>query len=249
MPTLRLDGKKVFVAEEIGEAPRADLLLIHGAGMSHTLWERSMKPLARAGRRVFAIDLPGHGDSAGPPLDSIAAMAEWLTHAIAALGLERPRLAGHSMGALVALETVARMSWEIDGLALLSFVPEMRVDAKLLAEARSNPDSAARRLLRASFADMTRLPMFWNLFMTAPQSLANDLTACDAYRGADTAARQVRCPTLLLLGEKDRLTPSSQGRLFAGRLSDARLALLPEAGHLMILEEPEVTRAAMLTVL
>jgi pimeloyl-ACP methyl ester carboxylesterase len=156
---------------------------------------------------------------------------------------------GMSMGALVALECAARMGEHVERLALLGFVPEMRVDANLLEEARRNPPSAARRLLRASFADAAKAPMFWNLFMTDPDCLGNDLAACDSYRGATAAAADVRCPTLLLLGSRDRLTPAAEGRLFAGRLSDARLALLPEAGHLMMLEEPQLTEAALLTVL
>ena len=249
MATLRLDGKKVFIQEEIGDAPAADILLIHGAGMNHELWKRSLAPLARAGRRVFAIDLPGHGESKGPALETIAEMADLVVRVIAGLGLKRPRLAGHSMGSLVALEATARLAWEVEGLALLGFVPEMRVDAKLIAEAKREPEAAARRLLRASYADTSHAPMFWNLFMNAPDAFETDLIACNEYAGADTAARAVRCPTLLLLGEKDRLTPAAQGRLFIGKFADARLALLPEAGHLMILEEPEVTRAAMLTVL
>ena len=66
---------------------------------------------------MLAPDLPGHGRSAGPPLSSIAAMADWTAALIAAAGVRAARLVGHSMGSLVALETAARHPEKVTGLA------------------------------------------------------------------------------------------------------------------------------------
>jgi len=243
---LFVDDRRVFVREERGAGPA--VMLVHGAGMDHGVWNETAKFLVAQGRRVLMPDLPGRGESKGPALESIADMAGWLVRVIDGLGLAKPRLAGHSMGALVALEAAARLPLRIEALALLGFVPEMRVDAKLLDEARRDPDVAARRLLRAGFAD-GKPPLFWNLMMTAPERLRRDLAACDGYRGAAEAAWGVTCPTLLVLGEHDRLTPIAEARAFAARLANPRLAIIPGAGHVMMLEAPEATCAALLSIL
>ena len=226
------------------------LILVHGAGMDHRVWEGTLAMLALRGRKSLAIDLPGHGDSEGPPLHDVPAMADWLLRLADLLGIARFRLAGHSMGSLIALEAAGRAPDRVEALALLGFVPEMRVADKLLTEAQTAPSAAAARILRASFADpKTELLTGAGTLMSASETLLVDLAACNAYQSAAKAAVRLRCPTLLLLGGKDRLTPAAQGQLFAGRLADVRVAVLPEAGHLMMIEEPEVTLAALLTVL
>src|SRR5215472_12964579 len=101
-----LDGKAVFAGTGGREHQPAEpaVVLVHGAGMDHTVFAMQARALAHHGRRVLALDLPSHGSSAGPPLASIEAMADWVLRAAAACGAERIRLVGHSMGALVALD-------------------------------------------------------------------------------------------------------------------------------------------------
>src|SRR5487761_78601 len=72
-------------------------VLLHGAGMNHTIWALQARALAHHGRNVLALDFPGHGGSAGPAPDTIEALADWLLRALAALNIERFRVAGHSM--------------------------------------------------------------------------------------------------------------------------------------------------------
>src|SRR6266404_7948241 len=105
---------------------------IHGAGMDHTVWALQTRWFAHHGRNVLALDLPGHGRSAGPHLGSIAAMADCVLAALAAVGAERASLVGHSMGALVAL-AAARAPGTVTALALLGVAPLMPVHPELLA--------------------------------------------------------------------------------------------------------------------
>src|SRR5690348_6394363 len=124
-----IDGKRV-VAGTGGRdhAPGLPaIVLVHGAGMDHSVFALQARALAHHGRNVLALDLPGHGGSEGPALDSIVAMAAWVLRAASASGIERLRLAGHSMGALVALEAASRGAERIEALALLGFVPEMQI--------------------------------------------------------------------------------------------------------------------------
>jgi pimeloyl-ACP methyl ester carboxylesterase len=258
-----VDGRRVFAGtggrEHSPELP--SIVLLHGAGMDHTVFALQARALAYHGRNLLALDLPGHGRSEGPPLDSVAAMADWVLRAASSLGLELLRIAGHSMGALIALEAAARGGTRVEALVLMGFVPEMRVHPDLLASARAGSHTAvelmtswslgARALIGANPA-----PGLWlmgsvlSLLERAPSAaLAADLSACDSYRDAAQAAARIRCPTLLLLGGEDRMTPPARGQAFAGRFAQARVSVLAGVGHMMMLEDPAATLTALRTLL
>src|SRR5260370_2216281 len=102
---------------------QSTIAFIHGAGMDHTVWALQTRWFAHHGRNVLALDLPGHGRSAGPHLGSIAAMADCVLAALAAVGAERASLVGHSMGALTALPAAAPPPQTSAALALLALPP------------------------------------------------------------------------------------------------------------------------------
>jgi pimeloyl-ACP methyl ester carboxylesterase len=260
---LMVDGKRVFAGSggrDPGPGAPA-VLFLHGAGMDHTVFAFEARALAHRRRRVLAFDLPGHGRSAGPALDTIGAIADWVLRAAAAAGIERCRIAGHSMGALVALETAARGGARVEALALLGFAPEMRVHPELLAAARARAHRAIELMTSWSFGAQGQLganpaPGLWLtggalrlLERADASSLAADLAACDSYRGAEAAAAQIGCPTLLLLGSEDRMTPATRGAAFAARLAQSRVTVLPGVGHMMMIEAPAATLAALRPIL
>ncbi|HXZ02507.1 MAG TPA: alpha/beta hydrolase [Stellaceae bacterium] len=258
-----LDGRRVYAGTggRVGDPAAPVVVLLHGAGMDHTIFAAQARALAHRGRSVLAFDLPGHGRSEGPALASIAALAEWVLAAASACGAERFRLAGHSMGALVALEAAARGGARVEALALIGFAPEMRVHPDLLAAARAGAPMAVELMTGWSFAAAgqlggARMPGVFLpgsalrlLERADKESLAADLAACDAYRGAADSAGRIRCPVLLLLGGADRMTPAAQARSFAPRFADARVSVLPAAGHLPMIEEPGPCLAALQEVL
>ncbi|MFO1119966.1 MAG: alpha/beta fold hydrolase [Rhodospirillales bacterium] len=92
----QVDGREsVFVAHG---GSRIDLswpsAVIHGAGMDHSAWALQSRALVQRGNAVLAIDLPGHGGSEGPPLDSIAALSDWLVRLLDAAGIAAAALVG-----------------------------------------------------------------------------------------------------------------------------------------------------------
>lgn len=258
-----VDGKRVFAGTGGREpAPAAPcVLLLHGVGMDHSIFALQARALAHHGRNVFALDLPGHGGSAGPALETIGALADWVLRAATALGIDRFRLGGHSMGSLVALEAAARGADRVEALALLGFAPEMRVHPELLAAARAGAHRAIELMTSWSLGPAAQLgtnpaPGLWLtggalrlLERADPRSLATDLAACDGYRDSETAASRVRCPTLLLVGGEDRMTPASRAKDFARHLAQARVVVLPGVGHLMTAESPAATLAAIREIL
>jgi pimeloyl-ACP methyl ester carboxylesterase len=80
------------------------VVFIHGALHDHSVWTLLARWFAHHGFGVLAVDLPGHGRSAGPALPSVEAMADWLLALLAAAGVQRDgqvTLVGHSMGSLI----------------------------------------------------------------------------------------------------------------------------------------------------
>ncbi|MBT6286804.1 MAG: alpha/beta fold hydrolase, partial [Rhodospirillaceae bacterium] len=141
---LQVDGKKVFAATggKPFDAALPVVIFVHGAGMDHTIWALQTRWFAWHGRSVLAIDLPGHGKSDGPPLESIDEIGTWLVRLVEATGAPSASLVGHSMGALASLSAGATGGERIAALALLGIGAEMPVHPDLLAATKSNDPAA-----------------------------------------------------------------------------------------------------------
>src|SRR5207302_4126363 len=88
------------------------------------------------GWNVLALDLPGHGGSAGPPLPTIEAMAHWVVEVLKLVEIEKASVIGHSMGSLIALEYAARHAAE--RIVLIGTAYPMAVSEAFLEAARKN---------------------------------------------------------------------------------------------------------------
>lgn len=256
---ISVDGRRAFASTggRTFDARRPTVVFIHGAGMDHTVWALQSRYFAHHGRSVLAVDLPGHGRAAGPPLRSIAEMSAWTLRALDAAGVAGAALVGHSMGALVALEAAAQAPARVRGLALVGVAERMPVHPELQAAADGNerlaPDLvAAWGHGRSGHFGGNPAPGLWmmggaiSLLERAPAgTLAADLAACDAYDGASAAAARVSCPTLLLLGAADRMTPPAKAKPLADAIKLARTVVLPAAGHMLMSERPDAVIDAL----
>ena len=120
------DGQTMTV--EVSGAGRP-LLLLHGLGGSHHDWDGVVESLART-HRVYTLDLRGHGARAGrgarPTLER---MARDVSQVIEGLALDRPVLAGHSMGALVVMQYLKHYGADkLAGVCLVDQSPRITVD-------------------------------------------------------------------------------------------------------------------------
>lgn len=250
---------KVATASPVFIPDRPSLILVHGAANDSDAWRDVMPALAVGGINVFAPDLPGHGASGGKPLASIEKIADWLLSLVAALGLDQTALAGHSMGSLAALEAAARGGRRISRLALLGAAVPMPVSDVLRDTARRQPDAACRMV-----ATWSHTPDFfirgggghgvWGVGKTLAVmrrnsgTLAGDLGNCNAYGNGLQAAAAVNCPTTLILGRRDRMTPLRNVEPLAAALSDARRHVIADCGHAMMVEQPGEVAAALKTL-
>jgi pimeloyl-ACP methyl ester carboxylesterase len=254
-----VDGRRAFVATG-GRPHRSDARLavfLHGAGMDHSVWALQARWFAHHGHSVAAVDLPGHGSSEGPPAPSIEAMAEWTLALIKRLGGGKAIVIGHSMGSLVALEAAAQAPGAIAGLGLIGAAAKIPVNPTLLsAAAQNNPDAITMLSIWGLGPEATlgggETPGLWmlggaqRLLKNArPGVLGVDLAACDAYGDGLAAAAKVTAPTLLVLGERDLMTPRAAGEALGQTIAGARVVVAPGAGHLLPAERPEELLAAL----
>ena len=184
-------------------------------------------------------------------------MADWVGKLLNAAGVREAVLAGHSMGALIALETAARHADSVRALALLGAAPKMPVHPDLLAAAKADDPAAADLIVswahgQAGHLGGARMPGAWLmgggealLHRAAPGVLHNDLAACDSYKAAVAACDRIACPTLVVIGSEDRMTPPKAGRALAAAIAGAQATQLSDAGHMMMLEAPDGTLAAL----
>jgi pimeloyl-ACP methyl ester carboxylesterase len=256
---LSVNGSEIFVATGGRAFDRAlpTVVFLHGAGFDHSAWAQHTRWFAHHGFSVLAPDMPGHGRSPGPALTTIAAMADWTAALLDAAGAAKARLVGHSMGSLIALETAARHPAKVSALSLIGTAAAMTVGPDLLNAAEAN-DSAAIDMVsiwglgfRAELGG-SLAPGLWMhgeaqsvLRHCEPGVLFSDLSACNSYQDALTAAAQVSIPTTLILGERDMMTPAKAGKALGAAITNARIVILPDAGHMMMAERPDQLLAAL----
>jgi pimeloyl-ACP methyl ester carboxylesterase len=247
---IRIDGHRVRArANGSDRSATPMLLLVHGAGMDHTVWSEVAAFLERRGRPFMAVDLPRHGASGGGALRSITALADWLAELIQATGMAKPVVAGHSMGAAAVLQLAAHHPEAVGAVVLLGVAASLPVHPDLLALAESDQDKAAELIAKWGVAKTARDragPRVAAVVRAAPTGvLASDLGACATYEGGIEAAARIACPALFVLGAEDRMTPAAGAEALLSVIAGARRLVLPETGHMLILEAPETVAAAL----
>lgn len=244
-----------------GSAPgREAIVFIHGAQNDHSVWTAPARTLAHQGHHVLAVDLPGHGRSAGPALATVEDMAAWLLDLLDAAGIARAVLAGHSMGSLIALEAAARAPARVRALALVGSTWPMKVSDALLETARTNEQAAIDMVNLWSHAAVApaapgRPQGTWlagasrrlmqRLSQLNPDRLFHtDFVACDTYANGGAAAQAIACPTLFVQGRRDVMTPPRSAQGLVAAIPHARVVAL-DCGHALMTEQPDAVSAAL----
>ena len=257
---LAVDGRQAFAytAAHAIDAALPAVVFVHGAGLDHSVFGLQSRYFGYHGRNVLALDLPGHGRSAGPPLATIGEMADWVLRAMDAQKIRKASLVGHSMGSLVVLECAARAPERVERIALLGAAYPMKVGEAFMDAARRNDHAAYDMETIWGHAPLVPLggnpnPGMWmygdmlaRLARLAPGVLHNDLQACDSYAGGAAAAAKVKCPALFILGRRDQMTPLKSGQAFARLLPGAQVVQLAPSGHSLMAESPDAVLDALI---
>ena len=236
------------------------VVFIHGALHDHSGWTLLARWCAHHGFGVLALNQPGHGRSEGPPLPSVEALADWTLALLDAAGVKQATLVGHSMGTLVALEAAARAPERVTRLVLLGTAYPMKVSEALLGTAREAPLEAIDMVNALSISTLASKPSYpgpgmWvhgsnRAMMRNQQALSDqinlfehDFRICDAYSGGAAPKAKVKCPTTLITGARDQMTPPKATKELAVALK-ANVVTVPTGHHLMA-EAPDAVLAGL----
>ena len=237
-----------YFSHEAENKTRPPVILIHGAGGSQLSWPPQIRRLN--GQRVLTVDLPGHGKSEGTGRQEISEYTPDIIAFMKALKLRGAVIVGHSMGSAIALTLAVQHSKQVLGLGLLGSGAKLRVAPAILdltanAGAFSN---AVKLVINCSFSEqadsrLKELSIKQMLEMRAPV-LHGDFLACDAFNILDELSR-IRARALILCGEKDMMTPPKFSEALRDGIPGAQLEFVPEAGHMLMLEQPDAVAKSL----
>ena len=206
---------------------------------------------------MLAVDLPGHGRSAGDALASVEAIADWIPLLLDAAKIESAALVGHSLGALAVLEAAARHAGRVTRIALIGPAAPMPVSDALLDAAKRNDHLAFELITGWSYSagkqlGGNRVPGVWLtgsalrlMERTRPGVLHADLVACHSHATGIDSAAKVRCPSLVILGARDIMAPPKNAQALIAALPGARVVTLPDCGHALMAEQPDAVLDAL----
>lgn len=254
-----VDGQEVYVATggEPHRAGKPHITFIHGAGCDHTVWVLFARFFSRNGFNVLAPDLPGHGRSAGKPLATVEQLAQWVDRLLDAAGVKSTILVGHSLGSLITLEVASHNPTRFTHVVLLGAAVPMTVGDPLLNAARDRSQIAVDMIMQFGHAFGSQLggnPVAGISVLNSnmrvlerglPVNLYEDLNACHTYQGGIEAARRIKAPIMLVLGEQDRMTPPQAAQALIAALPAPDVRRIPDCGHMLMSEQPEAVHRAL----
>lgn len=267
-PRLR-SGLKVRVVE-LGTAASPAILLLHGWGCTAYVFRRNMPALADAGYRVIAVDLKGHGLS-DKPTDAaeytVDALVEHVRDILDALGLDRPALAGHSLGGSLSYHFAGRYPERVRCLGLISPVGLKGVPLmwlyKTLTPAflaplmkRIRPRFVVKLALRRVYGRRGHFSeRDVDEFLAPTQFPDYAVTLRQLLHNYDwEAAKHRALPTLDIAamgiwGSLDHMMPDDGMGVFLPLLPRIVLRAIPDAGHIIPEETPAEVNAALIDLL
>jgi pimeloyl-ACP methyl ester carboxylesterase len=223
------------------------ILLIHGAGTSSSIWLGIRGRLARR-RRVVAMDLPGHGRRTAERVESAEGWRDAVAHTAVAECLGPAILVGHSLGGAAAM--MAALAWpdKVAGLVIVASAPRFTVSPQLLetlelrfgrwpevfAELAYSPETPAEVRKRGAALACTA---------------SREQTVADFRAAAEVDLRprlgEIACPTWILAGADDLITPPKWGEALAAGIRGATLFKFPRTGHMPMHEAPDAVAGAI----
>ena len=234
------------------------MIFIHGSGLTHMCWVLQTRSFAFHGYSVLALDLPGHGLSGGKSLQSIEAMAIWISEVMDAVDVTEASLVAHSQGCLVAIECAARYPNKIKTLSLMGGAGAIPMNPELLSLAEKSDPKAVDLMMDFAHGPSGHfgghpVPGLYHLNTGSKlvqskeikDTLGVDFRACDNYTNGFEAAKKLNLPTLSILADQDRMCRLKDGKKLADNITNSEIFIINNCGHMMLLEEADQTLAIL----
>jgi len=245
MPFVEKDGVKLFYRVDGDGKP---VVLIHGAWSTHRWWDPIIRLLSKKYMTV-AVDVRGHGDSTKlEKPSSIKEFAEDLHYLLRELGFDEVVLMGHSMGGMISMQYALDHPDRVKGLILVSTTPRSGGHLKyyllyFLAKLKLvSYEKMLAKTLREMFHPSTpKETVEWAIEEMLRTSLEDFMKITKSIKGFDItySLEEIRQPTLIIVGEKDSVTPLDRSRLLHAKIPNSRLVVVEECDHTVILDRPE----------
>ena len=240
-----------------GPQNASTVLLIHAVGYDLTYWDRQIEALQSA-YNVVAFDLPGHGRSAGGPKDWSFDQAETVVARLIKMVSGQPvHLVGISFGGMIAQATVLAKPELVRSLTLIgtapTFTEPIRVAMRARAEAtrKGGMEAVLQSSLERWFTPETRVRRPDLIDRVSKTILGDDPTVHAAiwemisHFDVQNRLGEIKCPTLVMVGERDPSTPPSAAIVLAQSIKGAQLVMLPHTSHMANLESPDAVNSEM----
>lgn len=242
------------------EGANSPLIFIHGFPHTHELWKDQVTELSKH-HRVVTYDLRGFGASAGNdgPL-LIDFFADDLFALMDHLGVEDAHVCGLSMGGYIALRAVERFPKRFRSLILCDTA--YKADTNAAKEKRANQIRQLRAEGLLAFAESysdgvltpetlvdlpEKLPQFRAMILqNSAKAVANGLVAMAARTDSTETLGKIGIPTLIVVGERDPVTPVSIAQEMQTAIRGSRLEIIPRVGHLSNFEAPDAFNSKLL---
>lgn len=222
------------------------VLILPGAGVLASAWSTVDSIVNQTGVLSEVVEFPMKGDNVGPQPTSIEEYSAWLLSMIERRDLTNVVLAGHSMGALIAIDAASHGSPRVSALVAMCPAEPMFVHPSLLEAAEREPGEAVTMIARWSYspASRDRLENVIENNIAAASALdrgvlATDLHACNNYRNASNAAANTTVPAIIVLSGDDHMTPSASAKLLVDAFHNPELHVLEGVGHAINHEVPD----------
>ena len=218
------------------------LVFIHGAGGTHKVWRYQTSAFPGS----IALDLPGHPKGRG--YNTIPEYAQFVTQTIEERRLASVVLAGHSMGGAITIEIALTLPRFLAGIVLISSGTRLRVTPVIKDEVERDYPHAAEVIAHWAYSPKTDMKLrkaaIQELLEVPAEVTHGDFQACDRFDRMNEISR-IDLPTLIVCGEDDALTPIKYSQYMKERIRNARIVIIPDAGHSVMLEKPEELNHAL----
>ena len=253
--SITLDFGEIVYAENDVKSD-VTLVLVHGFGGNKDTWNWVV-PAWNDQYHVIVIDMPGHGGSVSKKTLSytMTDQAERLHTFLEAKKIKPFYLFGHSMGGAIAVRYALNHSENVNALILIDSMGMVQTKSdgvKLVEKSDKNPlydvctKERLETLLNYSMYKPPYIPDIVKDALLQEKCSRRDLEKVmyeDMYTDVNlsTVAKNISMPTLILWGEKDRMTHVDDAAFFHETIRGSELVILKEVGHVPILEDPEQT--------
>ena len=219
------------------------IVFLHGSGLSHIVWSLTEQFFSNKNFNVLSIDLPGHGNSDGPCLDSIEKIADWLEQVFISLNLEKLTLVGHSQGCLEILEYASKYKNRLKKIVFIGGSNKMPVHSDLIDLAKNGDSDAVKLMMKWGYEGSKKFiggnPV--EKIIQSPRDikeiLAVDLVACNNYKNGTDAAKSIECPSLFIFGSLDKMVNLEAGKKFSNLVKNSKVHVIEGCGHMIMIEK------------